>query len=98
MLKNRVGIIACAVALGVSAVSASQAADLRSPGGGNHAAPVTRLNGLANLGREGSGLVGHKRRVQRSAVLAYNGFANLGHEGSGLAGAWEAAAIRPWAN
>jgi hypothetical protein len=98
MLKNRAGIIACALAFGVSAVTASQAADLRSPGSGNHAAPVARLSGLANLGREGSGLVAHKKRVQRKALLAYNGFGNLGHEGSGLQAAFEAAAIRPWAN
>jgi hypothetical protein len=31
-------------------------------------------------------------------VTRFNVFANLGHEGSGLLAAWQAAAIRPWAN
>jgi hypothetical protein len=97
-MKKRVNIIACALALGACAVTTAQAADHRSPGSGIHAAPVTRFNALGNLGREGSALVGHKRRAHRKAQPAYNVFANLGHEGSGTASTWEAAAIRPWAN
>jgi hypothetical protein len=98
MLKNRAGIVACAMALSVSAVAASQAADLRSPGSGNHAAPVTSRNTFGNLGHEGSALPRHKQRAHRKAELADNSFANLGHEGSGLAASWEAASVRPWAN
>jgi len=97
-MKSRVNIIACALVLAASAGSASQAADLRSPGSGSHAAPALRVNVLADLGREGSGLVGHKSRVARKAEAGYNVFADLGHEGSGLEAAWGAAAIRPWAN
>jgi hypothetical protein len=97
-MKNRVNIIACALALAAFAATAAQAADQRSPGGGNQAAPVTRFNALGNLGHEGSGLVAHTRRARRKAQPASNVFANLGHEGSGTVSAWEAAAIRPWAN
>ena len=87
-MKNRVNIIACVVVLGAFAAPASQAADQRSPASGNHAAPVTRFNVFANLGREGSGVVARKSRAHRKAQPASNEFANLGHEGSGLLAAY----------
>jgi hypothetical protein len=96
-VNHRVNI-ATALVLAACAVPTAQAADLRAPGGGSHSVPVVRSNVLANLGHEGSGLVGHKNRVKHKAVLVSNVFANLGHEGSGLEAAYAAAAIRPWAN
>jgi hypothetical protein len=98
-MRKRVNIIACALALGAVTASAAQAADQRSPDSGNQSAGVTRLNALANLGHEGSGLLARERRVHRKAAQPfYNVFAGLGHEGSGTVAAGEAVAMRPWAN
>jgi hypothetical protein len=83
-MKSRVNLIACALVLGAFAAPASQAAVTRSPGSDSHAAPAQRFNAFRNLGREGSGLLGHKSHAQRKAAPAFNVFANLGHEGSGL--------------
>lgn len=96
-MKNGVNTIACALVLGAFAAPASQAADQRSPGSGNHAAPVTRFNGLANLGREGSGLVAHKSRAHHKAQAPSNVLANLGVEGSGLIAPLLSVPPRPWA-
>ena len=97
-MKNRVNIVACALVLGAFAAPVAQAAATRSPGSGSHAAPAQRFNAFTDLGREGSGLVGHKSHAQRKAAPAFNVFTNLGHEGSGLLVVPLVAIARPWAN
>jgi hypothetical protein len=97
-MKNRVNIVACALVLGAFAAPVAQAAATRSPGSGSHAAPAQRFNAFTNLGREGSGLVGHKVHAQRKATSAFTVFANLGHEGSGLPAVPIVVITRPWAN
>jgi hypothetical protein len=97
-MKNRANIVACALVLGAIAAPVSQAAGQRSPGGRNDAALVTRFNGFANLGREGSGLVAHKSRAHHKAQALYNVFANLGVEGSALTMPLLPVPPRPWAN
>ena len=97
-MKNRANVIACALVLGAFVAPAAQAADRRSPGSGNQAAPAARASVFANLGVEGSGRVAHKSSVQHNAQAAYSVFANLGVEGSGLTTARLPAPPRPWAN
>jgi hypothetical protein len=97
-MKNRVNIVACALVLGAFAAPVAQAAATRSPGSGNHAAPAQSFKAFNNLGHEGSGLAGHKRRAQRKATSPFNVFANLGHEGSGLPVVPIVVIARPWAN
>lgn len=98
-MKNRVSIVACALVVGAFSATASQATVTRSPGSGSHAAPAQRFNAFGNLGHEGSGLVGHKRRAPRASVPAVNVFDGLGHEGSGLPVVPVAVTLseRPWA-
>jgi hypothetical protein len=88
-MNHRVCIIASALLLSPLALPAAQARPLRTPAS-NHFSAVR--NTLAGLGHEGSGL--HKRRHEAPVM---NAFANLGVEGSGLTAAWQAAAVRPWA-
>jgi hypothetical protein len=84
-MQRRGTVIALALALGALAAPASQAHS-RQPGASRHHAVVARhrlatiasSNAFANLGHEGSGLLGSSR--------GFNAFANLGHEGSGLLG------------
>jgi hypothetical protein len=97
-MKNRVNIVACALVLGAFAAPVAQAAATRSPGSGSQATPAQRFNSFTNLGREGSGLVGHKSHAQRKATSPFNVFANLGHEGSGLPAVPFVVITRPWAN
>ena len=80
-MKKRVNTVACALVLAAFAAPAAQAAATRSPGSGSQAAPAQRFDAFSNLGREGSGLVGHKGLAQR-----FDAFNNLGREGSGLVG------------
>jgi hypothetical protein len=97
-MKNRVNIVACALVLGAFTAPVAQAAATRSPGSGSHAALAHSFNAFTNLGREGSGLVGHKSHAQRKAAPALNTFANLGHEGSGLPAVPIVVITRAWAN
>lgn len=97
-MNKRVNIVACALVLGAFAAPAAEAAATRSPGSGSHAAPAQRFSAFTNLGREGSGLVGHKSHAQRKAAPALNVFANLGREGSGLPVVPLVVIARPWAN
>jgi hypothetical protein len=97
-MKNRVNIVACALVLGAFAAPVAQAAATRSPGSGSHGAAAQRFNAFTNLGREGSGLVGHKSHAQRKATSPISVFANLGHEGSGLPAVPIVVVTRPWAN